>query len=260
METSEKKDLTTPVQTGVVATFGEGEVTGFEGAKSSDMVAPFLRILQKMSPQCDPDKDEYMEAAKPGLFFQADTKEITDKVTLIPCVYRPSMIERKLKADGKVDLNTFVAEHPVGSEVGLPRAEGGHFLLPNGNCLDDTRTWFCLRILPNGDLVPVIVPMRSTQIKVSKRLFTELHSYKAQGKNGTFRPPMYVHIYNGTTVAEENEQGSWRSWSLDHVRVMEPGKDDLLFEQAKKAHAMFSEWASSSAKPLVEGAAEPAPF
>lgn len=260
MEATEKKDLAAPVETGLVATFGEGEVTGMEGAKATDLVAPFLRVLQKMSPQCDLDKPEYLEAAKPGMFFQSDIKELMDKVTLIPCVYKPSMIERKVQADGKVDLNTFVAEHPCGSELGLPRAEGGHFLLPNGNCLDDTRTWFCLRVTAMGELVPVIVPLRSTQIKVSKRLFTELHSYKAQGKSGSFRPPMYVHVYDCTTVAEENEKGSWRSWVFNHARVMEMGKDDALFAKAKEAHAMFSEWAASTTKPLVEGAAEPAPF
>ena len=250
----EKKDLVKAPETALVATFGEGEQTGMEDVRAADLVPPFLRILQKMSDACDPDKEGYLPDAKPGMFYQSDSKELLDEVLLIPCVYKPSMVERKLLPDGKVDMNSFVAEHPVGSEAGLARTDTGAYLLPNGNCLDDTRTWFCLRVISPNEVVPVIVPMRSTQIKVSKRWFTELHQFKAQGKAGAFRPPMYVHLYKGTSVAEDNEKGSWRSWVLNRVRVLEPGKDDALFNMAKEAHTMFNQWAASTAKPMVEGA------
>lgn len=68
---------------------------GFEGVDSESFAIPFLQILQKMSPVCDPDDSRYIEGAKAGNFLNTVTGQIFDGkkgVVLIPCAFKRSFI------------------------------------------------------------------------------------------------------------------------------------------------------------------------
>ena len=53
------------------------------------------------------------------------------------------------------------------------------------------------------------------------------------GKNGSFTPPMYSHIYNLSTHAEENNKGKWHGWEM----AVDKQVDDLNLYNSAKAFA-----------------------
>ena len=77
---------------------------GFEGLDSRDYVVPFLRILQRMSPQCDKDSGEQITGAMPGLFFNTVNRKIYGKaVQVIPIFFKKLWLEWLPKRMGLVN-------------------------------------------------------------------------------------------------------------------------------------------------------------
>jgi hypothetical protein len=63
-----------------VATYdlGEDAGAGTEDMRMEEQLTPFLRILQKGSPQVDEESPEHMPGAKPGMLFDTATQETYD--------------------------------------------------------------------------------------------------------------------------------------------------------------------------------------
>lgn len=233
------------------ASVAEGD-SGFEETTSADFSIPFLYLLQKTSPQCDPDKGEYIEAAKPGQFYDQATGELADSVDVIPCHYKHVMVEWADRDEG----GGFKGQHPPGKEVGLDRDESGKFRLPNGNYLADTRYFFCQRVMPDGSTIPTVVSMASTQIKKAKLWMTRMQAIRVTGEGGKrFTPPMYANVWKLTSVPESNDKGSWRGYKIDLVG---PITDPVLFQGAKDARSMFKA-VDGLVKPPSDGGSEPKP-
>lgn len=212
---------------------GEGD-TGFEDTKSDDFLIPFLNLLQKTSPQCDPDSPAYIEGARGGQFYDPATGELMDEVEVIPCHYKHAMVEWAPRDEG----GGFKGQHPPGTEQGLERDETGKFLLKNGNYLADTRYFFVLRRNKEGDLLPNVISMASTQIKKGKQWMTRMQAIRVTGAGGKrFMPPMYAHSWKLTSIPEENDKGSWRGYKIEMVG---PVVDPVLFQAAKDARSMFT--------------------
>jgi hypothetical protein len=55
-------------------------------------------------------------------------------------------------------------------------------------------------------------------------------SRTVKGKNGSFTPPRYSHIYHLKTVSEENSKGSWHGWEMSCEGVIQDGD---LYARAK---------------------------
>ena len=53
---------------------------GFEEADADSFAIPFLAMLQKGTPQADPDDPAYIKGAKPGMFMNTVTLELFTEV------------------------------------------------------------------------------------------------------------------------------------------------------------------------------------
>jgi len=209
---------------------------GFEDADIDSYAIPFIAILQKNSPQCDDTKDEYVDGAKAGMFFNTATGELFDGtkgILVIPAHFRRSFVEWVPRDQGGGFRGSYGA-HEI-DMTKLKRDESsGRFLLENGNELRDTRYHFCVRL--TGDPATsefCIIGLTSTQIKKSRQWMTRLRMLKVpDGKGGKVTPPTYGSVWRLTTVGEENAKGSWRGWkiTLDHILA---GGEEALFDSAK---------------------------
>jgi len=215
---------------------------GFEDADVDSFAVPFLRILQKGSPQCDETKAEYDEEAKPGQYINSATLERydgkTDGVPVIPCHFKRSFIEWKTRENG----GGFVAEHDVAEGVKLlqtcQRDMKNRDILPNGNQLVDTRTHFVLIVNEDvGVAMPAVVSMQSTQTKKSKAWMTGMQNLLKQRADGSmYNPAMFASIFRLRTVAESNDQGSWYGYRITHDRYIDPANpaEAVMYKQARK--------------------------
>ncbi len=195
---------------------------GMEGTDSDSFAIPFLRILQKLSPQCDKAKAEYVEGAEPGMLFNSVSGRLYDGdegVHFLPCVFQRRFLQwaprgsdegfkgelfpeqvAELRAEGKIvelDGSLFVAD------------DDGKVSEKKSDKVMDTRSHFGILVAPDGDIAMVLLPLSSTQIKKSKRLMSILNEAKVQGKDGLVTPPTWMNNVKLTTVFESNNDGDW---------------------------------------------------
>ncbi|GAF75972.1 unnamed protein product [marine sediment metagenome] len=186
---------------------------GFEGADSQSFAIPYLVVLQKNSPQVDEDDGKYMKDAKAGMFFNTVTQELYSTVRLCPAYYQRMLVEWVPRDAGGGFRG---AHHPSTIDMNkLARDDSGRFRMENGNFLADTRYHFVLIVADDGSSSPAVISLTSTQIKKSKQWMSQMNSLKIPGKAGPYTPPMSSHLYNATTVKEENDKGSWKGWKIE---------------------------------------------
>jgi hypothetical protein len=247
----EKNELVKVSNEAALALMQQQAGTGFEDTDARDYAIPFLALLQKNSPQCDPDSGKYLPEAKSGLFFDSGLSLCEETVKIIPCLYHASMVEWVPREKG----GGFVASHEVGFELKLQKDDRGRFLMENGNLVIDTRYMFCLKVDVDGDVSPVILSFSSTQIKKVKNWMSRMEGMKLTGKDGKkFKPPMFSFIWSLSSVPEQNDKGSWRGYKLDLVG---PVDNPAILQKAMEAREMFQGSASNIKPPDETVEAEP---
>ena len=188
-----------------------------------DLAIPFLRILSDTSPQIKKRDPLYIEGAESGMIYNTLTKEIYDGevgVGVIPCAYQRQYIEWTDRGEGSgAPVNIYPAESDIISKT--TRDDQRKDRLPNGNYIEDTANHYCLVIGADGTSSQVLVAMKSTQRKKSKRWNSLMLGLKMKGANGQFTPPSYSHVYNLKTVAESNNLGNWFGWDITRVGPVE---------------------------------------
>ncbi len=205
-------------------------------ADSESFAIPFLRLLQSNSPECDPDSGAYKPEARKGMILDTVSGELMDAIEIFPVWYQREMIEWVMRNEGGGLVNRFMPEVAPAYEV--TDIEGKLiWLMANGHQLVDTRQHYVLyRPLPNvvGDETtefwkPAVIGMSSSQIKVSKRLMTNIKELRKQRRLLTFRV---------STRGESNSKGSWSSWAMG------PGQDALkltdMLEEAQEFQTVLT--------------------
>jgi hypothetical protein len=203
-----------------------------EGAAydSSEMQIPFVRILQAMSPQLKKREAEYIEGSEQGDMFNTVTKQHwtgEDGIIVIPCYQTTKYLEFTPRDQG----GGFRGEIPATDAV-LQRTErqGAKEMLPNGNELVKSDQHYCLIVEADGTYQPVVIDMKSSQLKVSRRWKTQIAMQKIKHpKTGAMiTPPLFATQWTFTTVEESNDQGSWFNYQIEKVGLLE--SRDLMLE------------------------------
>jgi hypothetical protein len=203
-----------------------------EGAAydSSEMQIPFVRILQAMSPQLKKREAEYIEGSEQGDMFNTVTKQHwtgEDGIIVIPCYQTTKYLEFTPRDQG----GGFRGEIPATDAV-LQRTErqGAKEMLPNGNELVKSDQHYCLIVEADGTYQPVVIDMKSSQLKVSRRWKTQIAMQKIKHpKTGAMiTPPLFATQWKFTTVEESNDQGSWFNYQIEKVGLLE--SRDLMLE------------------------------
>jgi len=207
---------------------------GMENADRDSFAIPFLAIIQKTSPQVDKDSDRYLKGSEAGDLILTTSDELfkdEDGVDVVFCGYRRCFLRWEPMDSG----GGFKGELPV-EEVAQLRAKGkiveedGRLFADNGDLIADTRIHYVLVVREDGTYVPAVISIKSTQIKKSKMLMTQIQSYSAKDSSGkAFTPPAFGHVFHAETLAESNDKGSWRGWKFTRKSFVE---DAALFKAA----------------------------
>ena len=225
-----KKDTavaTISEKTTALATIDLADSTGggLEEADPDCFVIPRLKLLQKMSPECDPDNSAYVDGAKPGLFYLLTTGELFDSETgiaVVPAYFQRRFIELVPEDLGGGFRGAYLPSDPVVLGALNSRDEKGRFLLENGNYLRDTRIHYAI-LLHNDGPQPVVITMASSQTKKS-------NAWNTKGRqplifpDGTknLKPAVEYRVFRLTSVPESNDQYSWRGYKIAVERVIDP--------------------------------------
>lgn len=230
----EKKDAevrknTLPVASTMDAELAADSGSGFEEATRDAYAVPFLSILQDLSPQVKPKMSGYIKGATPGKIYQSVSQELFDSIRVIPCYFSQVFIEWIPRNKGGGFVKTYDPAHGA-ALAGTAVRDGARNILPNSNELQDTRQHFVLLVREGGAADGCLLPMKSTQLKVSRRWMSQMKSAVVEVQGRIVTPPMFAWSYKLGVEEESNDQGSWYSWTVqDRERVTDPG----LYSQAK---------------------------
>lgn len=231
---------------------------GFEDANDAECYAiPFLKMLQKGSPQVDEDHPMFASLgipdAKPGMLVNSVTNKIMPEgVRFLPCYFRRSFI-RWGDNQGGYKGEYSPADPLVGQTV---RDEKGKDSLGDGTHLEDTRSHYGLIIMPDGMIEPALIAFASTQTKKSRNWMTQLNNLRVKGKNGLITPPMFASLWELSAVTESNDQGSWKGWKIAFDRYLS-SDEAHLYQAAKQFKESILMGDASAAHDSVE---DPGPF
>jgi len=190
---------------------------GMEGSDADTFALPFVNVLQPLSPQMDT-----IDGAKAGMFFNSITMELFKTVRVIPCAFQRRFLRWAPRDQGGGFKGIF---HPSDIESGkidgVERDENG-FLSIDGDDLRDTRSHYCLVYSEKLDTwTPAVISMSSTQVKKSKRFMSMINGLELKKGKQSFTPPSFSHIYEFSTVKEENEKGKWFGIEMELVGPVE---------------------------------------
>lgn len=212
---------------------------GFEEAGQDAYAIPFLRVIQKGSPEVDETHGKYIPEAKAGMLVNSITGELFDRENgcfFIPCYYQQRYIRwapRGSAGQGYRGEYTpdEVAKLMNDGEVKL--VDGFmYFPTPDGTVdedvsdrLQDTRNHFGLLLDAHGNPQEVLLSLTSTQIKKSKHFMTWLNQQRALIDGKLKTRAMYRNRVQIVTVPESNEHGSWFGVKFT---LLGEEKDELL--------------------------------
>lgn len=187
---------------------------GAETVKMADIIMPRVNILQDLSAQVKRNKAEYVEGAVPGLIFNAATRRVSERLNVLPCLYVRHHIEWKPNRGG------FVADHGEAGEALMAqtrRNADNYDVLPNGNLIVPTPTWYCLD-LDNG-AQQIVIPMPRTQSKASRQWMSMATSERLRrvvdDPSTEFQPPLFFRSYSLGSFLREEEQNDWFVFTVE---------------------------------------------
>lgn len=191
---------------------------GMEEVDVASMSTPFLKVLQKGTPEVDEASEKKLKGAKEGMFFETASQRMHDGkkgIELIQCYFRRVFIHWGPKfGQFKGSFDAAAAEKMRADET-VMAVDNKLFFPLNGKVdpkksdrLVDTREHYM--ILRGDDYVQrLIFPLNSTQIKKSKDLMTFLKEAREIEDGEKYNPASYSYSFTATTGPESNDEGSW---------------------------------------------------
>lgn len=258
-------ELATLPQGGAAVVYAGGEEfaefagLGLENVSTSDLLIPRITILQSLSPQLQRNKAEYIEGAQSGDFCDVGLGELLPKpLWVLPVYFKKQWLEWAPRSSNKglvaMHDTPDILDHTKPNDRGRPT-------LPNGNYIAETAQFYVLNLSCGGR--KSFLPMVSTQLRKSRKWLMMATSEKvADGRGGTFTPPLFFRTYMLTTVPESNAEGSWEGWKIDRGPAL-PDVEGYrgLLEDAKAFRSGLSEGSIQAdvdaVRTEIEGTAEP---
>lgn len=205
---------------------------GSQAVTSEDMAIPFLRILQKMSPQVSKRDAAYIEGASEGDIVNTVTGQIwsiEDELIVVPCSFNFKIIEWRPRDTGGGFIKAYardVEELPLHE-----KNEKGKLITSTGNILEDTAEHYVLILDPETGLTEhALIAMSSTQLKHSRKWNSMIGQKTISTTNGIKQAPRYGYMYRLSTGMESNEQGDWAGWTIADAGMV---KDINVYRSGK---------------------------
>lgn len=237
---AEATEVLDPTATALTAATASGAVTisdddffggdtGLEGVTAADVSLPRWTILQGLSPQVNPRKDEYVPGAQIGMILNTATGELAQEKNFVFAAYERRFVEWVPRDQRSAcPLRNFPT--PVGG--GLYRdygtdpsvlrectewAENGSLWTPRGNELQETGTWYTV---DPDTLATAFIAMAKTQFTSSKKLMAGIRDERMPGPGGIGTRPalLFFRAWTlGTALrSKSSDGGDTKEWFVWH--------------------------------------------
>lgn len=215
-------DVVVKTQAGLPAEFAgleEYAGQGLNDLDSSDRTVPFLKVLEKQSPEI-----ETVDGAKAGMIIDTATQKLFTSIRFVPAVREHAFVEWVPIDNG----GGLVASYGMDSDITKwAKSKRGKISLKNGNDLVETFYLFGVLLPEEGDdelePKPAVLSFTSTRIKTYKSIVNRSDSIMLLGAGGRkFKAPWFCHVWRiGTLKKVDGAQ----SWYLYTAEFDSPNKD-----------------------------------
>mgnify|MGYP000181144372 CR=1 FL=1 len=200
---------------------------------------PFIRILQDLSPQLKPQKDEYVEGSKSGDLFFAKTQSVIEQpVEIIPCYTKSIYTEWIPRSKG----GGFVGNHPltIVSHADYEKGRERQYDEWLGeNELKFTTYWFVL--LKQGDTwEQAVIPFTSSQLRVSRKLTQDINRFRYE--DTSIAPPLFAQKWKLRSVLETSKNGDdYFNFEFVEPTVLDFEADEEILNLASQTYGSASD-------------------
>lgn len=231
-------DLLPPEQLGDLMDQHAGEGVS---QRAEDNLVPMLAVLQALSPQVDRRNVAHVNGAEPGaIWLKNSPVEIVpgeQGIEFQPCWFDVAWVEWVPRRQG----GGFVARHKDRpKEATFKEVQGDNgpqmrWVMPGGNELIETRYHVGRARLPNGVVMPFMIPFTSTGHTVSRDWHTKMNTRIT--RKGQVAPS-FSTWYHLTTVQRQKNNYSWFVLKVDISRWLAEEEVEDFKAGAKLAAAM----------------------
>jgi len=205
---------------------------GFENVRQQSVALPILKLLQNGSAEAQKRNQAYVEGAEPGMLLNTVTKKIYDGskgISVVPCHYK---LEYQEWSDYGTGSGRPEQIYPDTSDIltKTTKDQIGKDRLPNGNYILTVGQHFVL-ITDGESTETALISMSSSQGKISRKWNSMMMSITLNGKNGTYTPPSFSHVYKITTVLNSGKGNQWYGYNVSKIG---PVQDQAVYERAKQ--------------------------
>lgn len=202
------------------------EMENFAGAGAEEIGAeevaiPRFRILQANSPETIKKNEKYIEGAEGGMIYSEVLRKVIDgEKGVLFCVvkFKRTVVEWTPRND-KGEGGEFVADH--GSNFSILNTKNlddrGRPLSEGGNELSDTYNFYGFLFEKDSvDYEPCIISMSRTQIKIGKRMNTDIRRAVLNLPDGRkINPASWFNIFDMQTEYIPKGSNSYFNWKMD---------------------------------------------
>lgn len=193
--------------------------TGLENVTSADITLPRWTILQGLSPQINPRKDEYIEGAKIGMLMNTATGVVCESIKVVMAAYqrrniewiprdKPCPIKGMPQVTGGGLYRDYGTDDSILSEC-VRSEENGSLWTPRGHELVVTGTWYPI---DPETLSTAFIAMGKTQFTPSKKLMAGIRDEKIV-MNGVLQPaPLFYRMWELSTRLKSEGDNEWFVW------------------------------------------------
>lgn len=191
---------------------------GNKNISQQDVATPYLYVLQPLSPQAQPAHDAYIDGAAPGMFLNNAAQEVYDAekgVLFIPAYYERKFVEWVDRDAGggwvgehdiDSDIMDFaeLVENPVNKRKTLRmKSDPTHILV------ETAYHYGLFRHPVSGLWLPIVVPMKSTMLKVNRQLNQIITNTVIPGSGK--KAPRWLYPFTLHTRAESDGKNTWHT-------------------------------------------------
>lgn len=220
----------------------------------SELVVPRLKILQPLNPEVQEGENQYVQGAKPGMFYNTSSGKLTSGgqgLTMVVIGHIRQVIEWVPREQGGGLVKIWGADEGWKALCDKEQREAFNPITKEGHTIDKQRSFLIFDVNPEtGEVDPSFFNFRSTATRAANLLATMLTQTRIRLSNGNvITPPFYYYTYKVTLDKLTNTKGTWWAPKImkntsakgEHIRTKDLPNGEEIFKQAVFFQEQFME-------------------
>jgi len=222
--------------------------------EQSELVIPRLKILQPLNPEVQEGNTQYIEGAKPGMFYNTSSGKLTpgqEGLTIVVVGHLRQTIEWIPREQGGGLVKIWGADEGWKALCTKEEREKFNPVTKDGHTIDKQRSFLIFDVnTKTGEVDPSFFNFRSTATRAANLLATMLTQTRYRLSNGdVITPPFYFYTYKVTLDKLTNMKGTWWSPKIvknvgdkgQHIKTQDLPDGQNIFKHAVTLQEHFME-------------------